>query len=410
MIDIVLVIHIILILNFSVHQGCRVGTIKGILVKNVFISKHTNKFLALGAAASLLLLSGCSGSTPEADAQELDLSELNLETAQEKELTALYEAALESGNTEVTIYAGHHDEFQAIYDAFEKRFPGLTILPEVYVGAELQTALEAEKQSGNHVVDVLSNPNADRYAEQGFSEEYSPVTFEMPDWAEGQISPDQIQDPNGFYHAPWALMFSSSYNTDLLEEPDLPESWADLADDEWAGKLTFMDPSTPGGTKTVSTTLLQAGVIDEQWLLDVGDHAKIVAQDQLALQSLSSGEFPYQPLSASTSVLNAQEDGAPVEVQFFDENNVIATEKWMLAANAPSSDAGKLLLNYLFTKEAQVHALESGNFPINQDESLTSPHGWPTLEEISFVELPEQNYMREKMDEYEELFQSVSAQ
>lgn len=381
--------------------------------------KQTSRTVALpkavltglvGLAAGSLLLTACSGAGAGAESGELDLAPLKLESAQAEELQSLYDAALESGETDVAIYAGHHDEFQGIYDSFEERFPGLTITPETYVGAELQTTLEAERQSENHVVDVLSNPNADRYAEQGFSEAYSPVTFEMPEWSEGRISPDQIEDPDGFYHAPWALMFSSSYNTDMLEESDLPESWTDLAGEEWAGKLTFMDPSKPGGTMTISTTLLQSGVVDEAWMKALGANAKVVAQDQLALQSISSGEFAYQPLSASISILNAQKDGAPVEVQFFDENNVIATEKWMLAAGAPSSDAAKLLLSYLFTVEAQEETLAAGNFPVNQDESLTSPHGWPSLEELNFVELPSQSVMREKMTEYGDLFKSITAQ
>lgn len=364
-----------------------------------------------GLAAGSLVLSGCAGAGADSaqDSGELDLAPLGIESAQEEELQALYDAAIESGDTEVTIYAGHHDEFLGIYDAFEDRFPGLTVDPQTYVGAELQTTLEAERQSGNHVVDVLSNPNADRYAEQGFAEKYQPATFELPDWIDGRISEDQIADPNGFYHSPWALMFAASYNTNLLDESDLPDSWADLADEEWAGKLTFMTPSTPGGTMTVSTALLQAGVVDEGWLQGVGANAKIVAQDQLALQSISAGEYAYQPLAASISILNAKEDGAPVEVQFFEENNVIATEKWMLAANAPSSDAGKLLLNFLFTAEAQELTLDSGNFPINQHESLESPHGWPKLEDASFVELPAQSVMRAKMTEYGDLFKSITA-
>lgn len=374
-----------------------------------FRTGHLSKAVLAGTAACTLFLTACGGPDVAAAGGQLDLAPLKIDSSQEQQLQALYDAAIESGETDVAIYAGHHDEFKGIYDAFEERFPGLTITPETYVGAELQTTLEAERESSKHVVDVLSNPNADRYAEQGFAEEYKPTTFSMPGWAEGRISLDQIEDPDGFYYAPWALMFASSYNTEQLQESDLPSSWADLADEKWAGKLTFMDPSTPGGTMTVLTTLLQAGIVDEDWLEKVGANAKIVAQDQLALQSVSSGEFAYQPLSASISVLNAQQDGAPVEVQFFDENNVIATEKWMLAADAPSSDAAKLLLNYLYTAEAQEKTLEAGNFPINQDESLTSPHGWPTLAEAAFVKLPEQAVMREKMTEFGDVFKSITA-
>ncbi|GAA3677123.1 hypothetical protein GCM10023081_14270 [Arthrobacter ginkgonis] len=370
---------------------------------------HLSPAVIAGAAACALLLTACGGPSGATSGADLDLAPLKIDSSQAQQMQALYDAAIESGETDVAIYAGHHDEFKAIYAAFEERFPGLTITPETYVGAELQTKLEAERQSGKRVVDVLSNPNADRYADQGFAQKFKPVAFSMPEWAAGRISLDQIEDPDGFYYAPWALMFASSYNTEKLQESDLPASWADLAGGEWAGKLTFMDPSIPGGTMTVSTTLLQAGIVDEAWLKSVGANAKVVAQDQLALQSISSGEFAYQPLSATISVLNAKRDGAPVEVQFFDENNVIATEKWMLADGAPSTDAAKLLLSFLYTAEAQEKTLEAGNFPINQDESLTSPHGWPSLADAAFVELPEQSVMREKMTEYGELFKSITA-
>ncbi|GAB3616670.1 hypothetical protein GCM10027416_12270 [Okibacterium endophyticum] len=359
-------------------------------------------------ACGMLGLASCSASGA-AEGGELDLDPLNLTAEQESEFESLYEAAIESGETEVAIYAGHHDEYLGIYEAFENRFPGLTIQPETYVGAELQTALEAEKQSGRHVVGVISNPNADRYAEQGFAEAYRPVTFEIPAWTEGRISPDQIEDPKGFYHAPWALLFASSYNTELLDENELPGTWAELADDEWEGKLTFMTPATPGGTQTVLATLLNDGVVDEEWLRTVASHAKIVAQDQLALQSISSGEFPFQPLSATTSVLNAQEDGAPVAVHFMDEDNVASTEKWMLAADSPSPEASKLLLSFLFTNEAQNATVEAGNFPLAQDSSVESPHGWPALEDVNFVPIPEQTALRAKALEYSEgLFREIS--
>lgn len=338
------------------------------------------------------------------------MTTLKLEASQASEMTELYNSAIDSGNTEVTIYAGHHDEFEGMYSKFEERFPGITITPETYVGADLQTTLEAERQSGKHTAGVISNPNADRYAEQGFAEAYTPVTFSVPSWTEGRISPDQIKDPKGFYFSPWALFFSSSYNTNEIQEAELPGTWAELADPKWDGKITFMNPSTPGGTMTVLTTLLDAGVVDKEWLTTVGGHAKIVAQDQLALQSIISGEFAFQPLSAATSVLNAKKDGAPVEVHFMDEDNAVATEKWMLAANGPSPEASKLLMNYLFTAEAQEQTLAAGNFPIEQDPSITSPHGWPTLEDSKFVELPKQSHMREAMVEYADLFKAIAKQ
>src|SRR5699024_6058330 len=146
-----------------------------------------------------------------------------------------------------------------IYDAFEERFPGLEIVPETLVGPELQAAMEAESETGRHVAYVISNPNADRYAEQGFAEELSPVTYQSPDWAKGSSHEDQFEGPAGFYHSPWALLFSVGYNTDLVDESDLPDNWPGFADPEWDGEVTFMTPSVPGGMQTVLSILLQSG-------------------------------------------------------------------------------------------------------------------------------------------------------
>ncbi|GGA75044.1 hypothetical protein GCM10011490_27220 [Pseudoclavibacter endophyticus] len=361
------------------------------------------------AMTSIALLAACGsgGGAPAADG-ELDLSPLQISAEQEAELTALYDAAMESGNNEITVYAGHHDEFREIYTQFEERFPGLTIVPETLVGAELQTALEAERDTGQHNVDVISNPNADRYAEQGFSEEFKPATYVSPEWADGRIAQDQFEDPAGFYHSPWALLFSSGYNTETMDEADLPANWPDFADPKYADQVTFMTPSTPGGMQTVLSILLQSDLVDEDWLRTVAAQSRIVAQDQLALQSVSSGEYGIDLTSAATSIRKAVNDGAPVDLHML-ENPVVATEKWMLAANAPSSDGGKLFLSYLFTYEAQEQALVTGNFPLNQHEDLESPYGWPAIEEIDFVHLPSQSTMREEIDNNQDLFQEITA-
>ena len=364
---------------------------------------------AVIALGGVLALGACGGgSEPVATAEELDLGPLELEQEQEAELTELYDAAIDAGNTDVTIYAGHHDEFVAIYEAFEERFPGLTVVPETFVGADLQTTLEAEKATGRHVVDVISNPNADRYADQGFAEKFTPVTYEAPEWAADRIHPDQYEDPNGFYHSPWALLFSLGYNTEMLEDSELPANWPEIADAEWADQVTFMTPSVPGGMQTVLSILLQSDLVDEEWLRTVASQSSIVAQDQLALQAVSAGEYPIDLTSAATSIRKAINGGAPVDLHLL-ENPVIATEKWMPAANAPNPEAGQLFLSYLFTLEAQEQVLEAGNFPLNPHPSLEPAHGWPALNEIEFVPLPAQDQMREEIASNQDLFQDITA-
>ncbi|WP_105805239.1 ABC transporter substrate-binding protein [Leucobacter massiliensis] len=362
-------------------------------------------------AVGALTLSGCSASSDQgAAASGPDFDGLGLSAEVEKELASLYESAIESGDTEVMIYAGHHDEFTAIYEGFESRFPGLTISTGSYYGAELQSLLEAENQTDKHVASVISNPNGDRYAEQGFVEPYEVATWEANPALEGRVDPVQITDEEHMYYSPWALMFNMSYNTEALSEDELPASWEELGDAKWAGQLTFMNPATPGGTSTTLTQLVNAGVLDDGQLEAIAANTKIVASDQLALQGISSGEFALQPLSAMTSVINAANQGAPVAPILLDKNNVIASEKWMLAAGAPSPDAGKLFLNYLHTVDAQEQALTSGNFPINQSPELESPYGWPALQDVDFVVYEAQDVLRPATQELTPTFQSLFAE
>jgi ABC-type Fe3+ transport system substrate-binding protein len=98
-----------------------------------------------------------------------------------------------------------------------------------------------------------------------------------------------------------------------------------------------------------------------------------------------------------------------VDAYFYDVDNVVATQKWMLAAEAPSPAAAKLLLNYLHTVETQQAFLDSGNFPTNQDPSLTSPYGWPSLADLDFVPLPAQAVVRQKSAEFGPIFKGVTA-
>ncbi|MDX2376371.1 extracellular solute-binding protein [Microbacterium sp. LRZ72] len=390
----------------TVHRGAMPRYEKEAEGEKHMSTKNVSKgaLLAVGA----LVLAGCSGSGDgsggSADGGP-NWEPLAVTDEAQAEMQELYDAALESGETTVMLYAGHHDEFIPVYEAFEEDFPGMEIDTATYVGAELAATLEAEAETGQHEVSVVSNPNADRYAD--FAAPYVPATFEINPDLEDRIATDQVLGEGDLYTAAWALMFNMSYNTDLIDEDEMPETWADLAEAEWDDRITFMNPITPGGVQTIVSQLLLGDVLTEDDVRAIAANGRAVASDQLALQSISSGEYPVQPFSAVTSILLAAENGAPVESYFPDENNVIATEKWMLVKDAPSPDAGKLFLNYLHTKQTQEIVMEAGNFPVNQDPDLESPYGYPALQDLNFLPLVPQSELAPAIVGNAEFFESV---
>ncbi|HLS49959.1 MAG TPA: extracellular solute-binding protein [Actinomycetaceae bacterium] len=324
------------------------------------------------------------GSEPVAS-DELDLSALDVSDEVAEELQSLYQEALEEGT--FTSYAGHQEELAPLYAAYEEAFPGITVNPVTTIGADSLAKLEGERASGNHVADIYSSPNIETYLE--FAQPYEVVAFTPPEGIEG-VAPEQLVgtgENEHMYAAGQIFLIGTARNTELVEDADAPRTWADMVDPAWDGQTVFDDPSRPGGANGAVTQLLNAGIIDTQWMNDLGDGATITASQQLAGQQLSAGQAALEIFLSTSTVLAMQNTGAPVAFNFLDENNIMLTNKYMLVDNAPNPAAAKLFLNFIHTKPAQEAILESGDYPLNQATDVTSPHGFPRLDELHILEL-----------------------
>src|SRR5579871_1270803 len=77
------------------------------------------------------------------------------------DLKALYEAAKTAGETTISVYLPAAASSQPIFDAFEKDFPGIKVVPTDLFGAALFARLEAEAASGKPQADVITSGDLD---------------------------------------------------------------------------------------------------------------------------------------------------------------------------------------------------------------------------------------------------------
>src|SRR5690606_33549111 len=102
------------------------------------------------------------------------------------------------------------------------------------------------------------------------------------------------------------------YNTDLVDEADVPESYEDLLDDRFAGEILMVDPRRFPTFLDFCSVL--HGEYGDAFLTDLAaQDPRIVESSTPGLQALAAGEaellFPTLPVAALALI----DQGAPVD-------------------------------------------------------------------------------------------------
>lgn len=323
------------------------------------------------AASMLLLISGCA-STPAAAPESSDgtgaaagdyyldpkAEQISEEAAQR--ITELYEAAIADGEDELSIISGLADDMATTWEAFEATFPEISVTSASLIGAPLITQLQSEVQSGNHVTDVLHNPNGQQYVD--FAEEYEVIGMTVPEALAD--SADQLIDPDHKFTSPFIGFFG--YGVFLPRAGSLnPKVWADLTKPEYAGNVLMGDPNLPGPSQDAPIYLAQNGALTDADIKALAGNMVIKGTYGDAIAGLMQGEAAFMFAAPSSAVVGAQRSGAPVEFRLMEEDNYVVTHKQLLLADAPHPNVAKLYLEWLNTLTAQKAIGAAGLAPLN---------------------------------------------
>lgn len=302
-------------------------------------------------------------------------------------LTELYEAA--EGEGELTIYSGTPDDLVEVFALFEETFPGLSVTAEGLIGAPLVQALSAEAASGNHVADVLHNPDAQLYvnadAAGDFGEPYEVRTLVVPDSLAG--SADSIIDPEHRFNVPFLGYFGlGTFLPRLADAGGPPSSFADLADPKFKGLVGMGDPTIPGPQQAALLYLLNSGGLSEDDLAGLGANAVVKGDYGQAIGGLMQGEYPFMFGAPVSAVVKAADAGAPVEFSVFPDDNPLISHKHVLLQGAPNPNTAKLYLEFLNLTSSQKLLADVGFMPL--DETAADPEApWTSISESGATEI-----------------------
>lgn len=282
---------------------------------------------------------------------------------------ALIDAAKKEG--EVVWYSGMivNQIVRPIVEAFETKYPGITVNAARHVPAEVVLKVQSEAQAGRPLADVFDGSSAVfPLMQAGLVEAYEPeaaANFE-----------EHNKSPEGYWTAANLYFMVPAVNTTLVTEDEYPTSFEDLLDPKWKGKMAWTaDPTMLGAPGFIYNVLQVMGEEKGMEYLEKLAGQEIVnvpASQRVVLDKVISGEFPIGLMTFNHHTIISQEKGAPIE--WVKLEPVIQTINPLgIVKDAPHPNAAKLLVEFILSEEGQQVFQKGLYIPANPAVAAAEP-------------------------------------
>ena len=265
-------------------------------------------------------------------------------------------------------------------------------------------ALQAEK--GSPVADVAYTGIA--FAEQLV--EADVLQNYVPEGAD-QV-PDELRDPDGAWTSVHTGTIAFIVNEDHLDGAPVPESWDDLLDPAYEGKVGYLDPTQAavGYSAATAVNLALGGDFDDwgpglDYLNGLKDNGASTAA-QTATAKVAQGEIPIL-IDTDFNGYKLRDEGANVSVVIPEEGSLQIPYIVGLVNGAPNEDNGKELLDFYFSEQGQGLFAAGymrpviGEMPAELAEKVLPPEDYERAETIDYIEqgLRQQEFIELYQDE-----------
>lgn len=302
--------------------------------------------------------------------------------------------------TTLTVYTSEPEEkVDEINAAFMEANPDIEV--EVYRAGtgDLNARIEAEKASGGVEADVLwaaDAPTFESYVAAG-------DLAELQDVDTSALIEEAVPE-GGFYVGTRIIPTVIAYNTDVVDEADAPQSWADLTDPKYAGQLVMPDPAVSGAAAFNASVWKNDEQLGEEWINALGVNQPMIAQSNgPTSQEIASGGHPIGVV-VDYLVRDLAAAGSPIAAVYPTEGAPYITEPAGVFADSDNQEAAERYINFLLSEEGQQLAVEQAYLPVRED--VGTPKGSPALSEISLM-TPDLEVVTADQDAAVELFQNA---
>ena len=319
------------------------------------MSRNRSTGVIAAFALSALALTGCAASadaTDSGDAGTPDASTITLYTSEPQE------------------------KIDAIVAAFTEQHPEITVDVFRAGTGDLTARIAAEEKSGDIGADLLLAADAGTF--EDYAERDLLLEYESPEAA--AINQDLV-DPEHFYVGTRVLPTVVAINTNVITEA--PESWQDLTDPEYAGKIAMPNPDVSGAAAYNAAVWLHNDDLGMTWLEGLAANQPLIAESNGPVsQAVADGSSPVG-IVVDSLVRDLAAAGSPIEAVYPEEGVPFVSQPVGIFADTAEPEASQLLVDFLISKEGQEIAASQSYLPIRDD--VESPEGAPATADITLL-------------------------
>jgi putative spermidine/putrescine transport system substrate-binding protein len=249
----------------------------------------------------------------------------------------------------------------AVLKAFETK-TGISAPSDPKNSGQTMAALEAEAKAPQADTAYFGIVFGIEAARKGLLAPYTPPHFDE--------IPANLKAPDGQWFTIHQGSIAFIVNTAELKDLPIPQSWDELLDPMYAGKVGFLDPTQAavGYSVYVAGNLAMGGTLDN-WDPGVSYFKKLSANGlilpaQTATAMVQQGEIPILIDADFNGYKLKYIDNAPVEVVIPQEGSISIPYVISLVKGAPNEANGKALLDFTMSDEGQKLFTESYLRPV----------------------------------------------
>jgi iron(III) transport system substrate-binding protein len=279
------------------------------------------------------------------------------------------------------VYYGPDVERQIV--AFLQKFNALfpKIKTDQYLREQtgrLYAKLNAERQAGTYLVDVLSlsdiSPGLDLIKKDGYTPYVSPQAV--------NFDPRFRSDPPGYFTWYTMVLAGIAYNTDVVSEAEAPKTWKDLLDPKWRGAINFKDSAS--GLQGAQWFMLRKLHGDNFWKDMAAQNPRPLPSTVQQYERLINHEDKIIGLAEYSTYLEFKAKGAPIAYVFPPEGLIGAAQFVGIVSKGPHPEAAKLFLDWYLSSLGQE--LLSQNFYRHSPRTdVAPPPGGKPLSELKII-------------------------
>lgn len=276
------------------------------------------------------------------------------------DVSKLYAAAKKEGT--VTWWTAHYAQSAAdrVRDAFKAKYPGIEVQFIRQTAQVVFQRLTQDLKSNVHELDVFASTDESHYVtlkQQNVLAQFVPADINKVPPALRHLDPDETYQIG-------ALGFVIlNYNTQKAQPP--PHRWTELVQPKWNNQVTLGHPAFSGyvGNWVVAMN----DKYGWQFFNNLAkNNPKIGRSINDTVTDIVGGERLVGAGPDNYS-LERKAGGNPIDIVYPDDDSILITSPVAVMKQAPHPNAGRLFMNFMYSKEYSQALVKSYNYPLRTD-------------------------------------------